>query len=96
MVLPESDWSEDLKMKKYYNMTLQPHLTEVTYLEKSSSGKTDILEVLKHIVSRQELSRVTRVVDKSSPVRASLTCLATSCSSWSPTLPWWWRGAWPG
>ena len=51
VVLPESDWSEDLKMKKYYNMTLQPHLTEVTYLEKSSSGKTDILEVLKHIVS---------------------------------------------
>ena len=38
-------------MKKYYNMTLQPHLTEVTFLDKSTSGKTDILEVIKHIVS---------------------------------------------
>ena len=51
MVLAESDWSGDLQMKKYYNMTLQPHLTEVTFLDKSTSGKTDILEVLKHIVS---------------------------------------------
>jgi len=49
VVLAESDWSGDLQMKKYYNMTLQPHLTEVTFLDKSTSGKTDILEVLKHI-----------------------------------------------
>ena len=59
MVLSESEWSADLKMKKYYNMTLQPHLTEVTFLDKSTSGKTDILEVLKHVVSEQEFVKRT-------------------------------------
>lgn len=53
VVLSESDWSGDLKMMKYYNITLQPHLTEVTFLDKPPSGKTDILDVLKHVVSGQ-------------------------------------------
>ena len=82
-------------MKKYYNMTLQPHLTEVTFLDKTSSGKTDILDVLKHVVSIKEVFKgffETFLY----LVRASLTCLATSCTSSSPTRPWWWRGAWPG
>ena len=73
-------------MKKYYNMTLQPHLTEVTFLDKSTSGKTDILEVLKHIVSGIVVLK--GVIDISHSVaRASLTCLAISCTLSSLTRP---------
>ena len=54
VVLPESSWAEDVAMKKFYNLTLQPHISDVTFMEKPASGKTDILDIVKRLV-RQPL-----------------------------------------
>ena len=52
VIIPESDWSGDMAMRKYYNSSLQPHINDVAYLDKpSSTSKTDILDIVKKLGS---------------------------------------------
>jgi len=49
VIVAESDWSGDASMKKYYNDTLHPHITDIAYLDKSPTEKTDLLDIVKKL-----------------------------------------------
>jgi len=49
VIVAESDWNGDATMKKYYNDTLHPHITDIAYLDKSPAEKTDLLDIVKKL-----------------------------------------------
>ena len=53
--MAESDWSGDASMKKYYNDTLHPHITDIAYLDKSPTEKTDLLDIVKKLVMKYSM-----------------------------------------
>ena len=55
VIVAESDWSGDASMKKYYNDTLHPHITDIAYLDKSPTEKTDLLDIVKKLVMKYSM-----------------------------------------